>query len=293
MTEPDAKLRHGAEQRLEFIEFRLYWDGRVNRADLTRQFGVSTPQASADLSRYQDLAPGNMVYSPREKCYLPAESFRPRFFAPDAGRYLTFLEGLNTGVIAREDAWLSTIPATGVVPIPSRRVAPAILRAFVGAVRRRRAINILYQSMSAHRPEPIWRWITPHAFGFDGMRWHVRAFCHIESKFKDFILSRCVEVGAEGDPGAPPEQDHQWNAFFEVVLIANPDLSEPQRRIIEQDYDMTGGRLALPVRASMLYYLEKRLRLDIAAVKDRPQETPVVVENADAFREYLAKAKAP
>lgn len=28
------ELRSGVEQRLEFIEFRLFWEGHVNRSDL-------------------------------------------------------------------------------------------------------------------------------------------------------------------------------------------------------------------------------------------------------------------
>ena len=44
---PPVDLRWGIERRLEFIEFRLYWEGRVNRADLTSVFGISTVQASA------------------------------------------------------------------------------------------------------------------------------------------------------------------------------------------------------------------------------------------------------
>ena len=39
-------LKWGVERRLEFIEFRLFWEGGVNRADLIEMFGVSVPQAS-------------------------------------------------------------------------------------------------------------------------------------------------------------------------------------------------------------------------------------------------------
>ena len=42
--------RCGQERRFEFIEFRLLWDGRLNRADLTAYFGISVPQASMDLA---------------------------------------------------------------------------------------------------------------------------------------------------------------------------------------------------------------------------------------------------
>ena len=36
-------------------------------------------------------------------------------------------------------------------------------------------------------------------------------------------------------------------------------------------------------RNLLLYYFEKRLRLDVAAQKDRPSETPVIVENWTEF----------
>ena len=33
--------RRDTIQRLEFIEFRLFWEGHMNRIDLMDQFGVS------------------------------------------------------------------------------------------------------------------------------------------------------------------------------------------------------------------------------------------------------------
>ena len=46
-------MRWGVEKRLEFIEFRLFWEGGINRADIIERFGVSVPQASKDLSLYE------------------------------------------------------------------------------------------------------------------------------------------------------------------------------------------------------------------------------------------------
>ena len=43
-------IRWGVEQRLEFIEFRLFWEGGINRGDIIEIFGVSVPQASKDLT---------------------------------------------------------------------------------------------------------------------------------------------------------------------------------------------------------------------------------------------------
>lgn len=51
-----SELRWGAEQRLEFIEFCLFWEGHVNRSYLMDQFGVSVNQASTDPNRYTEEA---------------------------------------------------------------------------------------------------------------------------------------------------------------------------------------------------------------------------------------------
>ena len=62
MAKKKPDLRWGVERRLEFIEFRLFWEGRVNRRDIMRTFGVSMNQASADVTRYVGMAPKNTVY---------------------------------------------------------------------------------------------------------------------------------------------------------------------------------------------------------------------------------------
>ena len=147
---------------------------------------------------------------------------------------------------------------------PHRRIDVAVLRDILTAIRERRSLEIRYQSMNVSRPAPEWRRITPHALGNDGLRWHVRAFCHIDQKFKDFILSRCLNARKIDAPGAVPEDDQLWHEHFAVQLAPNPTLSESQRGVIAQDYEMQGGHAEVLVRKALLYYFQKRLRLDVA-----------------------------
>ena len=60
--------RWEAERRLDFIEDMLVENGRVNRLDLMVKFGVSSPQASIDLSRYAEANP-SVVYDRTLKTY--------------------------------------------------------------------------------------------------------------------------------------------------------------------------------------------------------------------------------
>ena len=110
--------------------------------------------------------------------------------------------------------------------IAASRVDVSLLRHIPAGIPAPASVEILYQSMNNERPEPIQRWITPHVFGSDGLRWHARAFCHIDRKFKDFILSRILEVRGQGALGAPGERDNHWNDFFEVILAPNSKLGQ-------------------------------------------------------------------
>lgn len=289
MDNKDERRRWGTDQRLEFIEFRLYWDGSINRSDITAQFGVSVPQASNDLSLYKELAGDNLRYDSSSKRYEAAPGFKPRLTKPSAERYLAQLKAIADRVIEPSDTPIADAPDLGVMPVPQRRVDPEVLRSLVQAVRRRRSIAIEYQSLNDARPEPIWREITPHAFGHDGLRWHVRAYCHLESTYKDFIISRCLAVGAMGEPKGLADADTNWTTLFDVVLKPNPKLSPAQRRVIELDYGMKDGKAVVSVRLALLYYFDKRLRLDIAESKDRPRETPVVIQNRKDYDAALAR----
>ena len=109
-----SELRWGVEQRLEFIEFRLFWEGHVNRSDLMDQFGVSVNQASTDLNRYIGFAPDNMVYDTSARTYVRGPAFKPRFLEPDASSYLAQLRSVADGILDREDAAKKLLEEAGV-----------------------------------------------------------------------------------------------------------------------------------------------------------------------------------
>lgn len=186
MRHDKSELRRGLAQRLEFIEFRLFWEGHVNRSDLMEQFGLSVNQASADLNRYIGLAPDNMLYDKSARTYVRGPEYSAQFLKPDASRYLAQLRSLADGIMDSDDTWIAELPAYDAAPTPASGVNPVTLRSVVRAIRRSEAIEVKYQSLSS--PEPSWGWIAPHAIGFDGFRWHTRAFCKTDEVFKDFCF---------------------------------------------------------------------------------------------------------
>ncbi|WP_315718286.1 MULTISPECIES: WYL domain-containing protein [unclassified Bradyrhizobium] len=289
MKADDSGIRWGVEQRLEFIEFRLFWEGGLNRSDITRYFGVSVPQASNDLSRYQELAPNNIEYDRSDKRYLASKRFKPVFLKPDADRYLNQLRSISDGVLPAQQTWLSNAPEFESMPVPRRRVDPAFLRTLLATIRDKRSIQIHYQSLT--RADAMWRWITPHALGSDGFRWHVRAFCHEDRIFKDFLLPRFLDLKGQAEPGAPAEADHIWAEHIDVVLVPHPDLTKSQRRVVALDFGMTGESIKVPVRLALLYYFLKRLNLDGDAERRPSKEQHIVLGNKPDVRAGLKRAQ--
>jgi hypothetical protein len=275
MAERAAALKWGVERRLEFIEFRLFWEGGVNRSDIIEMFDVSVPQASKDLTLYQERAPLNAVYDKSAKRYIASSEFRPCFLKPDAGQYLNQLRSVSEQILEPSASWIAHLPPYGGPPIPVRGVVTETLRTVVAAIRNNHAIEVLYQSISS--PEPRWRWIAPHAIGFDGFRWHVRAFCEADSTFKDFLLSRIL--GTKGSHPSPvvPDEDADWNEHITLEIGPHPDLSDSQKKVIELDYGMRSGRASIPVRKALRYYAMRRLGLDIDPKARAPQDQQIIL----------------
>jgi predicted DNA-binding transcriptional regulator YafY len=284
-------VRWGLNQRLEFIEFRLFWEGAINRADIVETCSVSVPQASKDLALYQERAPGNVEYDKSAKQYVAADQFVLRFLDPDAHVYLSQLRAVADGTISANESWIAELPKVDVALTPNREVDIEILRRLLETVRHGSSVEIFYQSMNKERPEPAWRRITPHAFGYDGFRWHARAFCHEEQRFRDFLLPRILNVGSTGKPETSGEQDWLWNNYFDVIIGPHPNLSESQKKVVSKDYGLDQGSGALTIRYAMLFYTLKRLGLlgDASARSARTQH--IVNINREVTKAALQKAE--
>lgn len=278
MTRKKGKqLNWGVERRYEFIEFRLFWQGRINRGDLMDAFGVSTQQASLDLNAYIDQANRNLVYDKSLRTYLRGKHFKPKYLKPDAEEYFAQLRAVDQGLVSAKQSWISVFPGFEATPTPARGVSPETLRDVLAAIREPAALQVTYQSMS--RAEPSARWIEPHALAFDGFRWHARAFCQNDQIFKDFLLSRIVEVGGQGPVTSDPGADDAWQTEAVLEIGPHPDLSDNQRRAIEMDYGMEGGHAQIAVRRALLFYALKRLGLDTDPAARRPQDQQIILLN--------------
>jgi hypothetical protein len=285
MAEEIERRSWGQTRRFEFMEWKLFWEGRLNRRDIEEMFGVSTPQASVDLRNYRDTAGGNIIYDATEKGFLPSPDMRPQFLRVSANRLLLQLRAWLTGALQREDLWFRDLPPVDMTPDIVRHVDETLLRSLFRAIRQRQALAVRYQSLSGSR----WRRIAPHALAFDGYRWHARAWCCERGDFRDFVLSRIDEVGALEPAAYEVEDDVEWTRKIKLELCAHPRLEAEQRQAIERDYHMTGGCREIEVRLSMAFYFIKRMNLDLPDLP--PARAQIQMRNLEAVQAAIAQSK--
>jgi hypothetical protein len=279
-------VKWSQERRLQFIDFRLHWSGRINRRDVTDFFKISVPQASADIARYAELARGNLEYDTSTRTYVVTSAFAPYYESSGARQYLSQLLALERQILTSDQAFLAFRPPMASVPLPNRTVEPNTLALLLEAIAGRAKLRIKYQSIT--RNEPQERCISPHAFGYDGARWHVRAYCHLREGFKDFVLGRILFAGAPAASEVDSLQDREWHTNVDLILKPDDSLSPKQREGVEIDYGMTRGQVTVPCRQAMMFYTLRTLNFEPDGTP-RKGEKQVVIANLAEIKSSLPK----
>lgn len=282
--EKPRALTWGLERRLQFIDFRLRWEGRINRTDLTEHFGLSIPQASLDIAKYSELAPNNLQYDKSSKTYTATNCFTPHYQRSSAQRYLAELLATKAEVIDSADSFIGTAPEMDCALPPSRTIDEGTVETIVKAIRENISVNVVYQSMTS--VEPSERVLSPHALGNDGFRWHVRAYCHKRERFSDFVLARILEVQEYKPSDIQSTDDIAWHTIVTLLLAPNPVLSPAQQRVIELDYGMKEGASPLQCRHALLYYTLRRLGLHHPDSESQISQQ-IVLTNRDEIQPFI------
>jgi hypothetical protein len=249
-------LTQPQRDRLAFVELRVRFIGDIRRQDLVSRFGIQSAAATRDLAIYKELAPGNIDYDTKAKCYVLGEDFKPLFdFPPE--RVLSWLtQGFGDGEPSQLKAWVAS-------EIPSRLTHPDldVLACVTRAIHQECPIRVEYHSISSGQTE---RQIVPFALIDNGLRWHVRAFDRKSKEFRDFVITRIkgpvllrdeeVQAHERGD------QDIQWTRIVELELIPHPD--QPRSEVTEMDYGMRDGVLRMKLRAATAGYILRKWSVD-------------------------------
>ena len=285
ITNTGWPIRWELLMRYRLIEIVALWEGRLTTNHLCNSFGIARQQASKDINAYlRDVAPGNLVYDSKLKGYKPSDTFTPKVTSGLADEYLHALA--STKDFAHTFSQLDLgFAHTEMLSPPIRQVNPDILRALVQAARDGKKLDMGYVSLTS--PDEESRIIAPHTLVCTHLRWHVRAYCEKNRDFRDFVLSRFRGINdIEGDADMRQEDDERWNTMVNIILVPDSRLSDYQKAIIAEDYNMIEGKRVIPVRSALVPYAVQALNLDLAKIEARPEAQQIMVANLDEVRAH-------
>jgi predicted DNA-binding transcriptional regulator YafY len=283
---PDWPFRWDLLLRYRYIETIALWEGRLTTRHLCDTFGIGRQQASKDINNYlREVGPGNLEYDKFLKGYKPSAGFAPVVTRGLADEYL-HLMARNNELMTMFESLALNVANVEVLSVPVRDVRPEVLRPIMQAARQQRRLEVDYVSLN--NPDREGRIIVPHTLVYTGLRWHVRAWCEKNLEYRDFVLSRfrdTPEIMAESEHGA--DGDTQWNSRVTIRIVPDPRLSRDQREVVEVDYGMENGVLAVTTRGKLVPYALKLLHIDPKEMLEDPMAQQIVVENRNELTPWL------
>jgi len=252
-------LSYAQQQRLAYIDFKLYFTGSVTRADIVQHFKLGVSAATRDINLYKEHAPKNMAYDNTQKKYFLTNSFKP-LFTHDAKRTLVKLaHQISDGFDAIGDNSGVDFPVKqpSQLNVPDINVIAKLTQAMING----KAVSVIYTSLTSGSGA---RELVPHTIVDNGLRWHVRAYDRKSNAFRDFVLTRLAKVTVINNEPEVNEiklQDGQWNTITSLEIVPHPKNVE-YPTAIKMDYGMENGVLKLDVRAAMAGYLLRRWNVD-------------------------------
>jgi len=241
-------------RRFSFIESRLYWAEGLTASALAEAFGISRQSAQAVVEKYRQLHPGNMQYDEKKKQHVVTEAFMPHYIRAEANLFFAAIRGQNEVCHYVEDVSWSDVPFEDV----SRCIKTKInyIPAIMSGLMKKHTVSIYYVS----KYRIITRYISPHHLVYADGRYHLRAYCHVENKFLDFVISRIRSASCgDCDDWVSNTDDIEWHQYVTLTFKLNPKLSEATKRAIEEDYILIDGAFSIRCRKALELYVKRQM----------------------------------
>jgi hypothetical protein len=287
---PMAEHSQNQRERLNYLEFRLYFTGQISRADLIQRFGISEAAATRDLAIYRDEAAENLEFDTVTKIYRISKSFALSYLKSIDPKQLlrALVHGIGNDFGTEPE---SLVPCE----LPSRLQAPSadVLASVSRAICQKAVLRIEYLSDSGnHGP----REIVPFSFVGTGLKWLVRAYCRRKGIFCDFIVNRIKHAEVVWDakplPAEDKENDDEWNRMLKLELIPHPKASPEKKAMIAQEFQMSDGVHVLRVRAALAGYVLRLWSVDCSPTQ-RLELFPLCLRNLMALHDVDNALLAP
>ena len=263
---------------LRIVELLLIWEGAVRNARLAQVLGVHFTTASRLLAEYQRLHPEAVSYEQAGKRYVAEPTLRPTLSTGDVEEYLALLQRHSVHPpLAIERAHT-----------PLGFVSPRTFSILQRAATDGSAVRVKHRSM--RHPVAMTKLLFPHALVEAGRRWHVRAFVTEAAAFQDLALTRLsdLELAREERPAAAAaSEDRAWNTLVKLRLVPHPSLTDPQQRLVRDEYFPGAAARVITVRGALLQYHVHELRAATDLTSQHPPDYQLAVERPELIHEWL------
>ncbi len=252
------KLDMSRQIRFEFIETRLFWGDGLTAAELAENFEITRQSAQGAIEEYRRRHPRQMTYDASRKRHIPDPSFEPRYIRPEPIRFLDYLRGQSLVGFYREEQGWSDIELTDVDRLLRPTLPLEPIRTVLSALLQKQVVHIDYRSKN--RESAMVRSISPNHLVFADDRYHLRAYCHHQQFFLDFVLSRISRAEITNEEWVSSIEDAAWNTVVTLRFRPNPALPLEAREAILKHYE-TGesGRRMINCREAIAYYIKRKL----------------------------------
>ena len=279
-------LRWDQILRYRLIEIIAYWEGRLTTNHLCDTFKIGRQQASKDINHYKnELAPNNLEYDNQLKGYRPGEGFKPLFTSGTPDEYLNLLYQNQILKKSFPEFGMKPVSTLAIQP-PVRSVKPETLRPIIEGIRKQERLEVDYVSIAS--PNREGRIISPHTLVYNGVRWHVRAYCEKNGDYRDFVLSRFKSIPESiGATSNKKEQDTLWNTPLTLTLSPDPRLSQDQQEVLIEEYNMQNGVLEIETNAALATYVLRELQVEHRFLEQEATAQQLILTNLAEVKPYL------
>ncbi len=244
-------------RRYAFIETRLLWGGGFTAQELGNAFGLSRQSAQAVVDDYRTLHPANISLNRSTRRQEAGASFRAAYVRDGSGALLDYLRGQSlVSHYMSEEVW-SEIPFTDADRLTRSKVPNDTVRLLITALYRRCSVGVVYQSEKRHTN----RVISPNRMVFADNRYHLRAYCHADHFYGDFVLSRILSVHmGSTNEWVSGEGDDTWHSYETLRFTINPALPQAMRTALAHDYHIrTDGIYKIKSSSALSHYVARQM----------------------------------
>jgi predicted DNA-binding transcriptional regulator YafY len=263
------EYKKGTKLRARFamLDHQLRWYDGFNVNYIADQLNITRQNASLLVQQYKEARPDETIeYDKSEKRYITGPGYKKSPSTLETQLFLDLIRGQE--LIRRyrfseewdpmDDIYFMDLDMYG-CPSPDYNIVKIVMLGLT----KKKILKIRYQS----RRKDSERLISPNRLVYVVDRYHLRAFCHTTSSYRDFVLTRIYD-GEVIDPRTQnqdslirwvsEDKDKAWHTEIALRFSPNPELPKNVINTLKRDYPVVKGVLTIKCNEATAPYLEMK-----------------------------------